>query len=219
MISVWCMKYNGFLHLTSSQRFQISTRFVTFQMVVSLNKNIYNFYNLCQHEQDFAIKAQWSFFATAHGKSPCDGISGTVKRVVSKESLQHVNDNHILDFSQMYNFCNDEDSEYIVKNIFPIAKKKFIKFFVVFLVFFSQYFFFENSLIMLYFSSLTFSGTTQLGMQQNSRSIFVNSYLVIITVVTYLYAIFPFINLLKEVFLQYTYKCLLLSYLYFLLSM
>ena len=44
---------------------------------------------------------------------------------------------------------------------------------------------------MLYFSSLTFPGTTQLGMQQNSRSIFVNSYLVIITIVTYLFAIFP----------------------------
>ena len=31
-------------------------------------KNKYNFYNLCQHEQDFTLKAQWSFFATAHGK-------------------------------------------------------------------------------------------------------------------------------------------------------
>ena len=77
-------------------------------MVVSLNKNKYNFYNLCQHEQDFGLKAQRSFFATAHGKSPCDGIGGTVKRVMSKGSLQHVNDNHILYFSQMYNFCKEK---------------------------------------------------------------------------------------------------------------
>ena len=71
-------------------------------------KNKYNFYNLCQHEQDFALKAQWSFFATAHGKSPCDGIGGIVKREVSKASLQHVNDNHVLDLPQMYNFCKEK---------------------------------------------------------------------------------------------------------------
>ena len=37
-----------------------------------------------------------------------DGIGGIVKRVVSKASLQHVNDNHLLDFPQMYNFCKDK---------------------------------------------------------------------------------------------------------------
>ena len=41
-------------------------------------KNCKNFLNLCYHEEDFGIKAEWHFFATSHGKSPCDGIGGTV---------------------------------------------------------------------------------------------------------------------------------------------
>ena len=30
----------------------------------------------------------WSFFATAHGKGPIDGLGGTVKRTVWKQILQ-----------------------------------------------------------------------------------------------------------------------------------
>ena len=37
-------------------------------------KNCKNFYDLTMHEQDFAISADWSFFATSHGKGPYDGI-------------------------------------------------------------------------------------------------------------------------------------------------
>lgn len=70
-------------------------------------KNKYNFYNICQHEKDFGLKAQWSFFATAHGKSPCDGIAGTVKRAASKASLQCIDTNHILDLHGLFNFCQE----------------------------------------------------------------------------------------------------------------
>ena len=42
-------------------------------------KNFKNFVNLCYHEIDHDIQAQWHFFATSHGKSPCDGIGGTIK--------------------------------------------------------------------------------------------------------------------------------------------
>ena len=40
-------------------------------------KNCKNFLNLCYHEEDFGVKAEWHFFATSHGKSPCDGIAWT----------------------------------------------------------------------------------------------------------------------------------------------
>ena len=40
------------------------------------------------HSHDFGIEATWSFFATSHGKSPCDGIGGTVKRSTAMESLR-----------------------------------------------------------------------------------------------------------------------------------
>jgi len=64
-------------------------------------KNRKSFQNLCEHERDFAIKALWSFFATSHGKSPCDGIAGTVKTSTAMESLQGPLENQILNINDM----------------------------------------------------------------------------------------------------------------------
>ena len=50
-------------------------------------KNKYNFKILFMHQINFELGASWVFFANSHGKSPCDGIGGTVKRAVTKESL------------------------------------------------------------------------------------------------------------------------------------
>ena len=46
-------------------------------------KNRKNFLNLCHHQADFGIKAEWHFSATSHGKSACDGLGGTVKRLAA----------------------------------------------------------------------------------------------------------------------------------------
>ena len=43
---------------------------------------------ISHHVDDFGLAAEWNFFATSHGKSICDGIGGTVKRPVTKASLQ-----------------------------------------------------------------------------------------------------------------------------------
>ena len=51
-------------------------------------KNCKNFIILCHHLEDFGIPAEWHFFATSHGKGPCDGLGGTVKRQAAKASLQ-----------------------------------------------------------------------------------------------------------------------------------
>lgn len=68
-------------------------------------KNYKNFINLCLHKQDFGIDAEWVFFATSHGKSPCDGIGGSVKRHVAKRSLQRPLNNQILDYKAMLEVC------------------------------------------------------------------------------------------------------------------
>lgn len=65
-------------------------------------KNCKNLINLLYHETDFAINAEWHFFATSHGKSPCDGIGGTVKRLVARASLQAATSNQILNPCQMF---------------------------------------------------------------------------------------------------------------------
>ena len=37
-------------------------------------KNCKNFINICHHNSDHGLEAEWNFFATSHAKSPCDGI-------------------------------------------------------------------------------------------------------------------------------------------------
>ena len=68
-------------------------------------KNLKNFINLCHHSKDFDLSAEWVFFATSHGKSPCDGISGTVKRVLCQKSLKQITTGQILDVNLMCSFC------------------------------------------------------------------------------------------------------------------
>ena len=68
-------------------------------------KNFKKISNLCHHNSDFHLIATWAFFATSHGKSPSDGIGGTVKRLVTRESLQRDRGNPINNVDRMYDFC------------------------------------------------------------------------------------------------------------------
>lgn len=82
----------------------------TFLMVVLLNTKTKNFHNLCLHKTDFGIKAEWQFFTTSHGKSACDGLSGTVKWLASKASPQRLYNNQILTQLQLYEFAAENIS-------------------------------------------------------------------------------------------------------------
>jgi hypothetical protein len=44
--------------------------------------------NLIHHENDFKIKACWTFTATGHGKGPCDGIGASVKSSANRSILK-----------------------------------------------------------------------------------------------------------------------------------
>ena len=60
-------------------------------------KNYKNLCKLCFHVADHEVTAAWNFlFATSHGKSPCDGIGGTIKRLVARASLQATKEGQIL---------------------------------------------------------------------------------------------------------------------------
>jgi hypothetical protein len=56
--------------------------------VDSWYKNCKNFLKLCYHAESFHLAVEWNFFATLHGKSPCDGSGGTIKGLVALASLQ-----------------------------------------------------------------------------------------------------------------------------------
>lgn len=68
-------------------------------------KNCKAFLNLCYHQHDFSIQAEWHFFATSHGKGPSDGIGGTVKREATKESLRRPYENEITQPEHLYQFA------------------------------------------------------------------------------------------------------------------
>ena len=51
-------------------------------------KNNKNIMNLSFHQQDFGIKAAWTFTSSGHGKSPCDGLGAATKSPARKYSLR-----------------------------------------------------------------------------------------------------------------------------------
>ena len=57
------------------------------------------------HEHDFGIKAEWHFFATSHGKGPCDGLGGTLNQLAAKASLQHPYENQITNPQLLYEWA------------------------------------------------------------------------------------------------------------------
>ena len=57
------------------------------------------------------IDAEWHFFfATSHGKWPCDGIGGTVKTLAAKDSLQRPYCEQIMTPRQLFQFAEDNIS-------------------------------------------------------------------------------------------------------------
>lgn len=65
----------------------------------------YNFINLTHHKEDFDIHAEWHFHATSHGKGPCDGIGGTLKRGASRASLARKSGEEITNAQELYNWA------------------------------------------------------------------------------------------------------------------
>lgn len=70
-------------------------------------KNKYNFANLVYHQRDFGIQGEWHFFATSHGKGPCDGLGGTIKRLAKHASLQRPHTDQITDPLQLFQWANE----------------------------------------------------------------------------------------------------------------
>ena len=68
-------------------------------------KNRKKFVNLCYHKEDFGVQAEWHFYATSHGKGPCDGIGGTVKCLAARASLQRAYHSQIMTPHQLFDWA------------------------------------------------------------------------------------------------------------------
>ena len=84
------------------------------------------FFNITCHESKFQIKAEWNFFATAHGKNVCDGLGGTLKRLVARASLQHKNviNTPILMYQWAAEYIKNMNFDYVEEKIYNDIKNK-----------------------------------------------------------------------------------------------
>ena len=72
------------------------TKYFIFLMEQLHNTRIVKTFWIFATITDFEIDAEWHFFATSHGKGPCDGVGGTIKRLAAKTSLQRPYDKQII---------------------------------------------------------------------------------------------------------------------------
>lgn len=70
-------------------------------------KNRKNVCNLAHHFEDFNVIAEWHFFATSHGKSPCDATARTLKREATNASLRRPYDKQITTPIQLYEYAKE----------------------------------------------------------------------------------------------------------------
>lgn len=78
-------------------------------------KNKKNFFQLCQFKAIHGFDAEWHFFATSHGKGPCDGIGGTFKRNAAKASLQRPYTNQITNARDLFTWAISTDSAIVFR--------------------------------------------------------------------------------------------------------
>jgi hypothetical protein len=55
---------------------------------VAQYKSRKSFFSLCFCENDNGVTAKWLSYAISHGKDPCYGVAGTVKRLAARANLQ-----------------------------------------------------------------------------------------------------------------------------------
>lgn len=67
-------------------------------------KNRKNVSNIANHQGDLLTPAEWHFFPTSHGKTPCDATAGAAKRSAAQESKRRVDEEPIANAVQLYNY-------------------------------------------------------------------------------------------------------------------
>ena len=69
------------------------------------NKTVFEI--LCHHNSDFGVSARWNYLEVGHGKGPCDGLGGSVKRCADLAVRQRKCS--IQDASQFFNWATSNN--------------------------------------------------------------------------------------------------------------
>ena len=94
-------------HLMSFLKDKIQIKKAIFMSdgAASQYKNRKNFASLCKFKSMYKIEAEWHFFATSHGKGPCDALGGNLKRMARRESLAKLHEHPITTAKQLYEWA------------------------------------------------------------------------------------------------------------------
>lgn len=107
-VSVYLLKMKLFEFLRS--KFDSIDKVMFFSDgAASQYKNKKNFYNLSTIEREQKCKVEWHFFATYHGKGPCDALGGTLKRMATKVSLQRPYTDQILNVQNLFEWIQGKE--------------------------------------------------------------------------------------------------------------
>lgn len=94
---------------------------------MELHPNIKNckfFASLCKFKTKYNIDVEWHFFATSHGKGPCDAIGGTLKRMARNASVAVEHEHPITSAAELYAWANQKSNDYLTKMSFCFVSQK-----------------------------------------------------------------------------------------------
>lgn len=108
-------QYKEELFLYLNERFPLIKKIYFFSDgAASQYKNKKNFFELCQHKKEYDFIVEWHFFATSHGKGPCDGIGGIFKRNATRASLQRKFKNQIRNAKELFDWATQNENSTMV---------------------------------------------------------------------------------------------------------
>lgn len=84
-------------------------------------KNRKNFSSLCKFKSRYGIEAEWHFFATSHGKGPCDAIGGTLKRMATRASLAKEREHPIKNAKELFDWANNRKEKELTTLFFDFS--------------------------------------------------------------------------------------------------
>jgi hypothetical protein len=70
---------------------------------------------LGQYKELFGVPAAWNFYASGHGKGPCDGIGSCLKSLVRRASLRNHNITDAVPMINARNICSRANAEFALK--------------------------------------------------------------------------------------------------------
>lgn len=118
-VNLFISKMISFLRINQSKN--INKIYFMSDGAASQYKNRKNFASLCKFKSKYGIEAEWHFFATSHGKGPCDAIGGTIKRMATRASLAKEREHPIKNARELYNWANNRKEEELTKLSFSFA--------------------------------------------------------------------------------------------------